>query len=98
MKALIYLAGLIAVGVIVTWLAFGITPQNQWNWIRGYTMNTSATISEKISETGDSASKLKNTLGKHFDDAADVYEGKEKKDPFQYNPTDVDDSKIKKFQ
>lgn len=93
MKALIYLAGLIAIGVAVAWLAFGITPENQWNWLRNYTSETTSNISSHISETADSAGKLKGVLGERFNEAADVYNGKDTVDPFQYNPTDIEDIK-----
>ena len=85
MKALIYLLGLIAVVVLIVWFGYGITPENQWNWIKGYTTNTSTEISKQITNTESSAGKLKSRLGERFDEAADVYEGKEKEDPFKYN-------------
>lgn len=85
MKALLYLVGLIGIGVLIAWLAFGITPENQWHWVRGYAMETSSTISGHLSDTADSASKLKDRLGERFDEASDVYHGVDSVDPFQYN-------------
>lgn len=95
MKALIYLLGLIALGSLITWFAFGITPQNQWTWISGYAQNASTEISGHLSETDSSAKKLGNVLDNRFKEASDVFHGNEKQDPFQYNPTEVDGSKIK---
>ena len=86
MKALIYLIGLIAIVVLIVWFGYGVTPENQWNWIKGYTTNTSTEISKQITDTESSAGKLKNRLSERFNEAADVYEGKEKEDPFKYNP------------
>lgn len=86
MKALIYLIGLIGIVVLVVWFGYGITPENQWAWVRGYANNTSAQISGQLSNTGSSAEKLKSRLGDRFNEAADVYNGKEKEDPFKYNP------------
>ncbi len=85
MKALIYLIGLIAIVVLIVWFGYGITPENQWNWIKSYTTDASSEISKQISDTESSASKLKDRLNERFDEAADVYQGKEKEDPFQYN-------------
>ena len=85
MKALIYLIGLIAVVVLIVWFGFGITPENQWNWIKGYTTNTSTEISKQITDTESSAGKLKDRLSERFNEAADVYKKKKKEDPFQYN-------------
>ncbi len=85
MKALIYLIGLIGVVVLIAWFGFGITPENQWAWIKGYTNQTSAKISEQISNTENSAGKLTSRLSDRFDEASDVYHGKEKEDPFKYN-------------
>lgn len=95
MKAIIYLAGLIAIGVVVTWLAFDITPQNQWYWVKGYVTNTSSKISDNLTDTTNSASKLKGVLNERFDEAKDVYEGKGQVDPFEYNPTNPEDIKVK---
>ena len=86
MKALIYLIGLLAIVVLIVWFGYGITPENQWNWIKGYTTNTSTEISKQITDTENSAGKLKDRLSERFDEAVDVYHGKEKEDPFQYNP------------
>ncbi len=86
MKALIYLIGLIAIVVLIVWFGYGVTPENQWNWIKGYTTDTSTEISKQITDTESSAGKLKNRLSERFNEAADVYEGKEKEDPFKYNP------------
>ncbi len=86
MKALIYLIGLLAIVVLIVWFGYGITPENQWNWIKGYTTDTSTEISKQITDTENSAGKLKDRLSERFDEAADVYHGKEKEDPFQYNP------------
>lgn len=85
MKALIYLVGLIGIGVLVAWFGFGIHPQDQWGIISGYAMNTTDKISGHATDTKKSAGKLKNVLGERFDEAADVYHGKEKEDPFKYN-------------
>lgn len=85
MKALIYLAGLIAIGILVAWLGFGIRPEDQWNTLKGYVVNTADSISKHTSDTEKSAGKLKNVLSERFNEAADVYHGKEKDDPFKYN-------------
>lgn len=85
MKAIIYLIGLIGIVVLIMWFGYGITPENQWNWIKGYTTNTSSEISKQIENTESSADKLKSRLGERFDEASDVYHGKEKEDPFKYN-------------
>ena len=86
MKAIIYLIGLIGIAVLIMWFGYGITPENQWNWIKGYTANTGTEISKQISDTEGSAGKLKSRLGERFDEASDVYHGKEKADPYQYYP------------
>ena len=62
MKALIYLIGLIAIVVLIVWFGYGVTPENQWNWIKGYTTDTSTEISKQITDTESSAGKLKNRL------------------------------------
>ena len=85
MKALIYLIGLIAICVLVAWFGFGIQPQNQWDTLKGYVTNLSGKISSHVNETKSSAGKLKNVLSDRFNEAADVYNGKEKEDPFKYN-------------
>lgn len=86
MKLIIYLAGLIGITVLITWFVFGITPQNQWLRVKGYALNTSSNISEQLGNTANSAGKLKSRLGERFDEASDVYHGKEPSDPYQYNP------------
>lgn len=85
MKALIYFIGLIGIGVLTAWFGFGIHPQDQWNTLRGYVMNTTDQISGHATDTEQTAGKLKNVLGERFNEAADVYHGKEKEDPFKYN-------------
>ena len=85
MKALLYLAGLIAVGVGVVWAIYGYTPEQQLNRVKAYLNSTSSEISTHVSDTSSSASKLKNRLTAEFNEASDVYHGKEKEDPFKYN-------------
>ena len=85
MKAIIYLIGLIGIFVLIIWFGYGITPENQWNWIKGYTTNASTEISQQIENTESSAGKLTSRLSDRFDEASDVYQGKEKEDPFKYN-------------
>jgi hypothetical protein len=87
MKAILYLIGLIAVCSGLTWLAFDIHPEHQWNTISSYMQSASAKISSHLSDTTSSASKLKGRLNAEFDQAADVYHGKEKEDPYKYNQT-----------
>lgn len=73
MKALLYLAGLIVCGVLLVWYFKGMNPEAQWNYIKV----TSDEIAGHISDTKNSANKLKNTLDHHFEEASDVYHGKE---------------------
>ena len=83
MKALIYLAGLIAIGVLVAWLGFGIQPQDQWNSVTAYVSATADKISGHAADTKSSAGKLKDVLNERFEEASDVYHGVEKEDPFK---------------
>jgi len=85
MKALLYLVGFIAVGVFLAWLIYGLTPQQQWDKVSAYVAGASSEISSHISDTASSATKLKNRLGSEFNQASDVYHGKEKEDPYKYN-------------
>ena len=85
MKALLYLAGLIAVGVFSAWVIYGLTPQQQWERVSAAFSGASSEISTHVSDTASSAAKLKNRLTSEFDQASDVYHGKEKEDPFKYN-------------
>lgn len=85
MKVILYLIGLIAVCSGLTWLAFDIKPDQQWNTISGYIQSASSNISSHISDTTSSASKLKRRLNTELDQASDVYHGKEKEDPYKYN-------------
>lgn len=74
MKAIIYLIILMALLVLAVWFGYGVTPQNQWNWLKGYATNTSSQISEQISNTENSAGKLKSRLNDRFDEAGEVYQ------------------------
>ncbi len=85
MKALLYLVGLIAVGSFSAWVIYGLTPQQQWERVSASLSGASSEISSHVSDTASSASKLKNRLSSEFDQASDVYHGKEKEDPFKYN-------------
>lgn len=85
MKALLYLMGLIAACICVIWLVFGVTPDQQLNKAGTYLKGTSSKISSHLADTTSSASKLKNRLNSELDQAADVYHGKEKEDPYKYN-------------
>lgn len=85
MKALIYLAGFIAIGVFSAWVIYGLTPEQQLNKVRAYLQGAGSEISSHVSDTASSATKLKNRLGSEFNEASDVYHGKEKEDPYKYN-------------
>lgn len=85
MKALIYLAGFIAIGVFSAWVIYGLTPEQQLNRVKAYIQGASTEISSHVSDTASSATKLKNRLGSEFNEASDVYHGKEKEDPYKYN-------------
>ena len=85
MKALIYLVGLIALVCCSLWMFCGFTPEQQLNKVKQYISGTSLAISSHVSDTANTATKLKNRLGSEFDKASDVYHGKEKEEPFTTN-------------
>ena len=80
MKLLSHILILIAVIVGIVWGIWGLTPRDQWEAISNWSSRTA----EHISDTEESAIKLKNMLGDHFQEAADIYHGKKEKDPFIY--------------
>ena len=73
MKALLYFVGLIAVAVLVVWLVFGITPQEQWGRVKAKYYGGSSAVSEQFSNIGETAGKLKEQATDRWNEAEDVY-------------------------
>ena len=88
MKALLYLASFIAISVFSVWVIYGLTPNQQLDKVMSYLSDTGSTISTHLSDTASSANKLKNRLGQEFNNASDVYHGKEVDYPFKNNQLD----------
>ncbi len=88
MKTLLYLASFAAIGSFCVWLFYGLTPKQQLDRILSYLSDTGSVISTHISDTTSSANKLKNRLGEEFDNAVDVYNGKDIDYPFKNNQVD----------
>ena len=73
MKALLYLVGLIVVGVLVVWLVFGISPQEQWERVKSEYAGGESAVSGQVSNLGDAAGRLKDRASDRWDEAEDVY-------------------------
>lgn len=82
MKALLYLIGLIAVGLAIAWFGFGMHPRTVWYKI---TSSISATSSEQSSNLSSTASRMKEVASDRFGEAQDKYNGNiEVDDPYAY--------------
>lgn len=68
MKALVILVVLLGVGSAAWWATQGLTPQEQFEYLK------TTFHSESAENTANSAAKLGKVLKSNFDDAQDVYE------------------------
>ena len=71
MKALLYFILLLVVGSIVWWQVYGVTPQEQLEYIKVSISNSKG--GEALSNTSESASKLGKVLKGSLEEAQDVY-------------------------
>ncbi|MBQ2884175.1 MAG: hypothetical protein IJE43_10465 [Alphaproteobacteria bacterium] len=71
MKVLLYFILLLAVGSIVWWQVYGVTPQEQLEYIKVSISNSKG--GEALSNTSESASKLGKVLKGSLEEAQDVY-------------------------
>lgn len=71
MKALLYFILLLAVGSLVWWQVYDVTPQEQLEYIKVSISNSKG--GEAISNTSESASKLGKVLKGSLEEAQDVY-------------------------
>ena len=71
MKVLLYFILLLVVGSIVWWQVYGVTPQEQLEYIKVSISNSKG--GEALSNTSESASKLGKVLKGSLEEAQDVY-------------------------
>lgn len=71
MKVLLYFILLLAVGSIVWWQVYGVTPQEQLEYIKVSISNSKG--GEALSNTSESTSKLGKVLKGSLEEAQDVY-------------------------
>ena len=71
MKVLLYFILLLAVGSIVWWQVYGVTPQEQLEYIKVSISNSKG--GEALSNTSESASKLGKVLKGSLEEAQYVY-------------------------